>query len=126
MLNAAENALSLSDEVLQRLADEVLAAWHHAHGTTSGTAYALVGSCGLAIVLDGVLSRGEMALAAEPAGQNLLDRYIRGLLNEVSTQQAERIHTLLERDIRAAGVTVDGVAGWVLLFFKLAPAGESQ
>ena len=126
MRNAPENAWSISDEGLQQLADEVMAAWRHAHGTASGTAHALVGPRGLAIVLDGVLSRGELQMAAEPAGQNLLDRYIKGLLNQVCAQQAARLRSLLAREIRTAGVTVDSDAGWVLRFFELAATGESE
>jgi hypothetical protein len=108
------------DKYLQQLADGVLAAWQRAHGTTAGHAHGLVGPRGVAIILDDVLSRGELRMAEEPAGQDLLVRYVKGLLNQVCAQHGARVQSLMGREIHASNVSVDGATGRVLLFYEFA------
>ncbi len=110
----------IDDETLTAVANDVLSAWQQHHGTTSGNAHSMIGPEGVAVFIEEAFSPAEHALAARQKGNDLLNRYVKSLLEQVCADQQSRIALAAGRAVASTGVSADPAAGWVMCFFRLA------
>lgn len=109
----------LDEALLTAVADDVLSAWRQDHGTAGGRAHTLVGPEGVAVFIENAFSQAEAALALQQSGSDLLNRYVRQLLEQVCVEQAARLEGATGCRVTSTGVSTDPAAGWAMCFFKL-------
>lgn len=110
-----------NDVQLQSLADDFLRAWQRAHGTETGSAHAMVGPQGIVIFIENAFSRAELTVAHQGQGSSteLLQRYVRSLLDHICLEERQRVETAVSRPILSTGVSMDPEAGWVMCVFRV-------
>lgn len=106
---------------LASLAQEFLLAWQRAHGTSTGSAHGMVGPEGVVVFIENAFSRAEINMAHQKEGSSndLLQRYVRSLLEHVCVEQRAAVETAVSRPVISTGVSMDPEAGWVMCVFRL-------
>lgn len=98
----------------------VLQAWHEAHGGNVGQISLSWGEDRVVVMIEEVLFAGEQLLTQSKQGSEVLQQYMRELLNYIADSQAERLSYLLQRDITSTSVSVNTWESWVMFIFRLA------
>ena len=113
-------SITVPQENIQAAVEEqVLNAWHEAHGADTGTIHTSWGEDRVVVMIENVLLKGERLLAQSEAGKAVLDDYVEQLLTYVATEQSKALSTLLQRKIVNASISTNTAEQWVMFVFRL-------
>jgi hypothetical protein len=114
-----EEYAAAPDAQTQSLAQTFLLAWQEAHGTPAGFASVLTGTETLAILIEDTLTKAEFALAEQPDGQVILQRYIETVFEQLAPELTGAVEAVSGRRVSQKCVSVSLKCGWILCLFKL-------
>lgn len=116
---------AVKETTLQEMAQYLLAGWQRAHGVMAGQAYAtLFGRDNLTIYLEDVLCQAEKAVAQRSQGEDLMERYVKELMQQVCVEATLEVEKRMERRVAAANVQVECASGNIICIFHLAATGQ--
>ena len=107
------NASSTLSRPLHDIAELFLVEWQRSHGRSGQQACASLTGDTLTVTIEHALTEGEMRLAANEPGRDMVRRYIIQLVNEIYPQLAAFVERSLGCFVAASDVDVNSEEGSV-------------
>ena len=113
-------SITVPQENIQAAVEQqVLTAWHEAHGADAGTIHTSWGEDRVVVMIEDVLLKGERLIAQSEAGKAVLDDYVEQLLTYVVVEQSKALSKLLQRKIINTSISTNTAEQWVMIVFRL-------
>lgn len=111
----------------ERITEIILNAWQEGHGGSADRAHVFQGDEGIVLLIPKALYQAELnLLRSYSSGTQVLNRYLRSLLESVAAEVSLKIEDSTERVITETIPLVDLHAGWAIIFYRCAAKPQTE
>jgi uncharacterized protein YbcI len=114
-------SILIPDETMQNnLEQQILQAWHEAHGMNKGQVSSSWGKDRVVVMIENALCKSETLLVQNKQGNDLLEQYVYKIAHYIINTHHQTFAQLLQQKLASISISMNLSEQWVMFIFRLA------